>query len=113
MSGATTVDTARLPTMLTQLRLPTVGRLWQTLTETADRESWPAARTLAALLEHEIAERAQRRKALQRSLFRPRSRALRWAPIFVPQPGPWNVGAKRRLHESGRRHRITPVWPSE
>ncbi len=43
MSGATTVDTARLPTMLTQLRLPTVGRLWQPLTETADRESWPAA----------------------------------------------------------------------
>lgn len=63
MSGATTVDTARLPTMLTQLRLPTVGRLWQPLTETADRESWPAARTLAALLEHEIAERAQRRTA--------------------------------------------------
>ncbi len=31
MSGATTVDTARLPTMLTQLRLPTVGRLWQPL----------------------------------------------------------------------------------
>ena len=54
---------AQLPAMLTQLRLPTVARLWRTLTETADRESWPAARILAALLEHEIAERTQRRTA--------------------------------------------------
>ena len=49
--------------MLTQLRLPTVARLWPTISESADREGWPAARTLAALLEHEIAERAQRRIA--------------------------------------------------
>jgi DNA replication protein DnaC len=59
----TTIDTAGLPAMLTQLRLPTIARLWQGMTETADRESWPAARTLAALFEHEIAERAQRRTA--------------------------------------------------
>jgi DNA replication protein DnaC len=32
-------------------------------TPTADRESWPAAKTLAALMEHEIAERARRRTA--------------------------------------------------
>jgi DNA replication protein DnaC len=63
MNATTTIDTARLPMLLTQLRLPTVARLWQAVTETADRESWPAARTLAALMEHEIAERAQRRTA--------------------------------------------------
>lgn len=63
MTGAITADTARLPMLLTQLRLPTIARLWPALTETADREGWPAARTLAALLEHEIAERAQRRIA--------------------------------------------------
>ena len=63
MTGTITSDTARLPVMLTQLRLPTVARLWPTISETADREGWPAARTLAALLEHEIAERAQRRIA--------------------------------------------------
>ena len=63
MTGPITSDTARLPVMLTQLRLPTVARLWPTISETADREGWPAARTLAALLEHEIAERAQRRIA--------------------------------------------------
>jgi DNA replication protein DnaC len=47
-----TIDTAPLPAMLTQLRLPTIARLWQAITETADRESWPAAKTLAALFEH-------------------------------------------------------------
>ena len=63
MSGTPTIDTARLPMLLTQLRLPTVARLWRALTDTADRESWPAAKTLAALMEHEIAERAWRRTA--------------------------------------------------
>ena len=58
-----TVDTARLPVLLSQLRLPTVALLWPALTETADRESWPAAKTLAALMEHEAAERARRRTA--------------------------------------------------
>ena len=63
MSDTPTVNTARLPMLLTQLRLPTVALLWPTLTETADRESWPAAKTLAALMEHEVAERARRRTA--------------------------------------------------
>ena len=63
MSGTPTIDTARLPVLLTQLRLPTIARLWPALTETADRESWPAAKTLAALMEHEIAERTRRRTA--------------------------------------------------
>ena len=62
IAGAT-IDTAQLPAMLTQLRLPTIARLWPAITETANRESWPAARTLCALFEHEIAERAQRRTA--------------------------------------------------
>jgi len=48
---ASTVDTARLPVLLSQLRLPTVALLWPALTETADRESWPAAKTLAALMD--------------------------------------------------------------
>jgi DNA replication protein DnaC len=63
MTGTPTIDTARLPVLLTQLRLPTIARLWPALTETADRESWPAAKTLAALMEHEIAERTRRRTA--------------------------------------------------
>ena len=63
MSGTPTSDTARLPVLLSQLRLPTVALLWPALTETADRESWAAAKTLAALMEHEVAERARRRTA--------------------------------------------------
>jgi DNA replication protein DnaC len=60
------VDTAKLPLMLTSLRLPTFARLWPELTQRADRESWPAARLLAALAELELAERVQRR--IQRHL---------------------------------------------
>ena len=38
-----------------------IKHLWSTFTERADKEGWPAARRLAALAEHEIAERGQRR----------------------------------------------------
>ncbi len=55
------VDVARLPVMLTELRLPTIARLWPAIAETADAESWPASRFLGALVEHELAEREQRR----------------------------------------------------
>src|SRR5215210_7745709 len=59
----TAIDTAKLPVMLTTLRLPTIARLWQELGERADREGWGAARFLAALCEHEIHERHARRIA--------------------------------------------------
>src|SRR4051794_4059281 len=56
-------DAAKLPLMLAELRMPTIGRLWQEMGERADREGWGAARFLAALCEHELAERATRRIA--------------------------------------------------
>lgn len=52
---------ARLPTLLTALRLPTIRRQWEAFTAQADAEGWPAARLLAALAELELAERSQRR----------------------------------------------------
>ena len=55
------VDTARLPLLLGELRLPAIGRLWPELAERSDREGWPAARFLSALAEIEVAERARRR----------------------------------------------------
>jgi DNA replication protein DnaC len=61
MSDSITIDTARLPLLLGELRLPTIGKLWQLFTERADREGWPSARLLATLAELELAERAQRR----------------------------------------------------
>lgn len=59
----TDVDAARLPLMLATLRLPTIGRHWQGFAQRADAEGWGAARYLAALCEHELAERSQRRIA--------------------------------------------------
>ena len=64
------VDTARLPLLLRQLRLPTIAAMWQEFTERADREGWPAARLLATLTELELAERDQRR--IQRHLLEAR-----------------------------------------
>lgn len=56
MSEATT-----LSFLLTELRLPTIKRLWPPLAEQSNREGWPAERFLAALCEHEMAERETRR----------------------------------------------------
>jgi DNA replication protein DnaC len=70
MSEAITVDTARLPLLLGELRLPTIAGLWPQFTERADREGWPAARLLATLAELELAERTRRR--IQRRLLEAR-----------------------------------------
>src|SRR5678815_1300308 len=56
-------DAAKLPLMLTELRMPTIGRLWQQFGARADKEGWGAARFLAVLCGHELAERATRRIA--------------------------------------------------
>jgi DNA replication protein DnaC len=55
------VDTARVELLLAELRLPAVKLVWADLAAQADKEGWPAARFLAALAEHEIAERSRRR----------------------------------------------------
>ena len=69
-TNSVTVDAARLPLLLAELRLPTVAGLWRQFTERADREGWPSARLLAALAELELAERARRR--IQRHLVEAR-----------------------------------------
>jgi hypothetical protein len=56
-------DAAKLPLMLGARRLATIGRLWQEFVGQADREGWGAARFLATVCEHELAERAARRIA--------------------------------------------------
>jgi len=52
---------ARLPLILNELRLPTVKRLWPGLAEQSNKEGWPAEHFLAAVMEHELAERETRR----------------------------------------------------
>ena len=43
------------------LRLPAIKLVWPDFAARSDKEGWPAARFLAALAEHEMAERARRR----------------------------------------------------
>jgi DNA replication protein DnaC len=54
-------ELARTALLLGELRLPTIGRLWSELADRSDKEGWPVARFLGALLEHEVADRAKRR----------------------------------------------------
>ena len=55
------IDAARVELLLTELRLPGVKGLWPRLADQSDKEGWPAARFLAALAEHEVADRVRRR----------------------------------------------------
>lgn len=55
------VDAARVALLLAELRLSAVTLVWADLAAQADKEGWPAARFLAALAEHEVAERGRRR----------------------------------------------------
>jgi len=66
MSPADPVDAGRITLALNDLRLPAIKGLWPEFAARADKEGWPAARFLAALTEHELAERASRR--MQRHL---------------------------------------------
>jgi DNA replication protein DnaC len=61
MKTAASIDAARLELLLTELRLPAVKQTWKKLAEQSDKEGWTAARFLAALAEHEVAERSRRR----------------------------------------------------
>jgi DNA replication protein DnaC len=61
MTTTHAVDTARLALLLNELRLPAIKVVWAQFAEQADKEGWPAVRFLAALAEHEIAERGRRR----------------------------------------------------
>ena len=55
------IDAQRLTFLLNDLRLPAIKQTWPDIAERADKEGWPAARFLAALAEHEVAERDRRR----------------------------------------------------
>jgi len=56
-----TVDAQRLTLLLNDLRLPAIKQVWPDFTARADKQAWPAARLLAVLAEHEVAERDRRR----------------------------------------------------
>ena len=66
MTSPDAIDAGRLTLALNDLRLPAIKTIWPDFAARADKEGWPAARFLAALAEHEMAERASRR--IQRHL---------------------------------------------
>ena len=61
MKMNSTIDAAKLSLLLNELRLPAIKVMWPQFAEQADKEGWPAARFLAAITEHELAERDRRR----------------------------------------------------
>ena len=61
MKTSNAVDSARLGLLLTELRLPAIKAVWPELAAQSDSQAWPAARFLAAVTEHELAERDRRR----------------------------------------------------
>ena len=54
MNAASIADAARLPILLTELRLPTLKRMWESIGAQSDREGWNAARLLSTLLDLEM-----------------------------------------------------------
>src|SRR3546814_19058480 len=70
MTKAHNVDAQRLRFILNELRLPAIKVIWPEFTERADKEGWPATRLLAALTEHEMAERDRRRIQRHRGVAR-------------------------------------------
>jgi len=61
MIKAHNIDAQRLSFILNELRLPAIKVIWPEFAERADKEGWPATRLIAALAEHEMAERDRRR----------------------------------------------------
>jgi DNA replication protein DnaC len=86
MKTTNSIDAARVELLLTELRLPAIKLMWKKLAEQADKEGWPAAKFLAALAEHEVAERNRRR--IERHLAEARLPVGKTLPTFDFQSVP-------------------------
>jgi DNA replication protein DnaC len=82
------VDAARVELLLHELRLPSIRLMWAKLAEQSDKEGWPAARFLAVLAEHEMADRGRRR--FERHLIEARLPAARRSPPSTSRPCQWS-----------------------
>ena len=87
MKTTNPVDAARIELMLSDLRLPAIKSMWAKLAEQSDKEGWPAARFLAALAEHEIADRGV---AASSGIWpRPDCPSARRSQASTSPPFPW------------------------
>jgi DNA replication protein DnaC len=70
-------ETAILPLLLKQLHLPTMNRLWEDLNKEAIEQGWTPTRYLAALCEHELSYRTNKRLACRMTEARfPKGKSL-------------------------------------
>jgi hypothetical protein len=88
MTSNNKVDAARVELLLTELHLPGVKLMWDKLAEQSDKEGWPAARFLAALAEHESADRG--RAASSAILPKRGSRPASRSPPSTSRPCQWS-----------------------
>ena len=70
------VDDARVERLLNELRLPSIRLMWAKLGEQSDKEGWPAARFLAVLAGHEMADRGRRHFERHLTQARPPARQV-------------------------------------
>lgn len=54
-------DVATLPLLLKELRLPTIGNLWESKSQEAEQKGWSYGKYITCLCEMEVEERQQRR----------------------------------------------------
>src|SRR5207249_10543364 len=93
-------DAARIELLLSDLRLPAIKLMWTKFAEQADKEGWPAARLLAALAEHEIADRGRRR--IERHLAEARLPVGKTLASFDFEAVPMVSKAQVMTHTAGR-----------
>jgi hypothetical protein len=98
MTDATMTDPAFLACLLTQLRMPSIARNWRRIAETADREGWPAQRTIAALMEIE----GERLRAASSVIASNPSRRR-------AKPSPASISTPRRSCENSNVWRSAPA----
>ena len=98
----------KLSLMLADLRLPTINQL---ASPSAPAEGWTAARFLAALAEHELAERDRRR--IERHLREARllpGKSLASFDFKMLAKAQVGTCRRRRLAQPGRQ--LSRVWPA-
>jgi DNA replication protein DnaC len=99
MTTTNTIEAARVELLLSELRLPGFKLSWAKVAEQSDKEGWPAARFLAALAEHEVADRSRRR--IERHLTEARLPAGKTLATFEFESVPMVSKAQVQLETLG------------
>ena len=78
-------ETAILPTLLKQLHLPTINRLWEEESKKAIEQGWSPSRYLTLLCEYELSDRNNRKLKRRMAEARlPKGKSLENVTIQIP-----------------------------